>query len=277
MKSIAPWFLIVGIVTMFVLMTLSQIGLHHLFETANYTFLPFKIVSMKVTGHLTAGLVILFFAWRECKKLKQSILSRLGLIKPKISWLDILALALGSLAFGWLARQLTGVLVELFSSQMPSEGPSPISAFEDLTTVWGILIVLLIALAPGFIEEIAYRGFLQRGLLKRYKPIVAIAISSIIFGLAHIEPQEIIFTTFMGLWLGIIAYKMNSIWPTIVCHIAINGWSGSYLIGKQLWGFPETPPMIFNGLFFIALIYAITILIRKKAKVDIARYPVDVF
>lgn len=234
MKNFVPWFLMVAMITMFILMILSQVGLHQLFEIFNYTFILFKIVSMKITGHLTAGLVILFFTWREYKKVKHHILVRLGFIKPKTSWLDLSALAFGSLAFGWLARQLTKLLVELFSTNTSSKGPSPISTFEDLTTVWGILIALTIALAPGFIEEIAYRGFLQRGLLKRCKPFVAIGISSIIFGLAHIKPQEIIFTTFMGLWLGIIAYKMNSIWPTIICHITINGWSSSYLIGKQL-------------------------------------------
>lgn len=254
-------YLIAAIVLMFVVMTVVQLSLNHLFQSINHKFKPSKIILIKASAHLVAGLVILLFVRKEVFKTKEPIVQRLGFKKPNLCYLDILALAIGSLFFGWIARK---VALKLFSFFGRLEVPKEIPVFENLTTGWGILMILTIAIAPGFVEEIAYRGFLQRGLIKKYTPLLAVFISSLIFGLAHISPQEIVFAFFMGIWLGIISYKMNSIWPTIFCHIAINGWSSTYMIGKQLWGFPETPPMVFNVLFFISFIYAIKILITKK-------------
>ncbi|WP_186557816.1 CPBP family intramembrane glutamic endopeptidase [Hyunsoonleella aquatilis] len=242
-------------------MTAVQLGLSELFQSIDRNFKPSKVVLMKVSGHLVAGLVILLFAHRELFKTKESIIKRLGLRKPKLSVLDISALALGSLFFGWMARQLALKLFSFFGHLAETK---ELPVFENLTTGWGILMILTIAIAPGFVEEIAYRGFLQRGLIKKHSPFLAIFISSVLFGLAHITPQEIVFTFFMGLWLGIISYRTNSIWPTIFCHITVNGWSSAYMVGKQLWTFPVTPPMVFNVLFCIAFVYSIKILVTKK-------------
>ncbi len=264
MKSVSPWFLIFSILVMFVLMVGSQFGFAILFDKDVYV--PLKAISMKLVAHITGGLVILFLVWREVVKTKTPILKRLGFIKPNLSKLDFLALGLASLAVALLAKEITKIVIGFFPFYKPEKDTKLLYFLEQLTTEWGVLFILVIALAPGFIEEITYRGFLQRGLLKKFRPSVSIVISSFMFGLAHIVPQEIVFTSIMGLWLGIIAWRVNSIWPTIFCHALINGMSGFHMVGKQLWQFPENLPIGYKILVVIAFIYAVKILIQKKNK-----------
>ena len=55
------------------------------------------------------------------------------------------------------------------------------------------MIVMAVIMAPIF-EEIVFRGIIQKGLInKGTKPGVAIAISSIVFGLVHGNPWIILF------------------------------------------------------------------------------------
>lgn len=269
MKSVSPWFLITTILIMFVLMVASQIGVEVLLGKEAHV--SSKAVLMKVVAHITGGLVILFFVRRESRKTKTPILKRLGLVKPNISILDFLAFAFGSIAVALMAEYLVTTIIDFIPFYEPEENTKMLQFLEQLTTRWGILFILVVAIAPGFIEEIAYRGFLQRGLLKRYSPVVSIAISSFIFGLAHITFEQIMFTSIMGLWLGIIAWRVNSIWPTILCHICINGMFSLHMVGKQLWGFPETLPIIYKIIFAIVFVYSVKILIQKKTNINLFR------
>jgi len=47
--------------------------------------------------------------------------------------------------------------------------------------------MVVLALVPGLWEELAFRGLILSNLQDRYRPWVAIAISSLLFGLFHIS------------------------------------------------------------------------------------------
>lgn len=76
-------------------------------------------------------------------------------------------------------------------------------------------------LAP-ILEEILFRGILLKGLLTSNSPKKAIIISSIFFGLVHGQPGMITGAILLGLFLGYIYYKTNSIGLTILMHFATN-------------------------------------------------------
>ncbi len=259
MKNVSPLFLVLGIIVMFVIMTVSQIGLNMCFDEEVY--LPLKFISLKLVAHIAGALVILFLVWREVANTKTSKMKRLGLIPPKISTLNILLLGIGSLGVSFLAEKITKYVLGVFSFPEPEKQTKFLQFLEQLTPEWGFVFILVIALAPGLVEEIAYRGYLQRGLLKKINPTLAITISAVLFGIAHIAPQEIIFTSIMGVWLGIVAWRTNSIWSTIFCHVLINGTNGFRMVGQQLWQFPEKLPHAYYYIVVIAFIYSVFILI----------------
>ena len=81
---------------------------------------------------------------------------------------------------------------------------------------WGYVSIGL--LAP-LVEEIVFRGAILRALLQRCgKAWVAIAISALLFAIAHMNPAQLPHAFLIGLLLGWMYYRTDSIIPGIVYH-----------------------------------------------------------
>src|SRR5262249_52441113 len=81
-----------------------------------------------------------------------------------------------------------------------------------------LALVLFFSVVPPFMEELLFRGFLQRRLLQRWHPAVAILVTSALFAIYHGNLPQMIVGFTMGIWLGVIAWRTGSIWPTMICH-----------------------------------------------------------
>ena len=100
----------------------------------------------------------------------------------------------------------------------------PDSAKDVLDQAGGniVLTILLVAVAGPAAEEIFLRGFVLTGLLKRFGIRRALLLSSLMFGLFHIDPGAIVPTFALGLMLGWVYLKTRSIWPAIFAHALHN-------------------------------------------------------
>ncbi|QKG58965.1 CPBP family intramembrane metalloprotease [Hymenobacter sp. BRD128] len=76
-------------------------------------------------------------------------------------------------------------------------------------------------LAP-VLEEILFRGLLLRGLLRNYSPVVAIGQSALLFGVFHLNPAQSLFALLMGLMLGWLYYRTQSLALCIALHALNN-------------------------------------------------------
>lgn len=94
---------------------------------------------------------------------------------------------------------------------------------SDAPGLWAILLVF--AVAPAVIEELAFRGFILSGLQSLGSNLKAILISSILFGIAHSILQQSIITFFVGMVIGFIAVRTASIIPCILFHFTHNATS----------------------------------------------------
>lgn len=83
--------------------------------------------------------------------------------------------------------------------------------------------MVLLVLVPAICEEFAFRGFILSGFLQHYRPPLAILISSVLFGVSHMIPQQMVATTLLGIVLGIVATRTGSIGPSILVHALHNG------------------------------------------------------
>ena len=81
---------------------------------------------------------------------------------------------------------------------------------------YGYFVVgLLVPLA----EELVFRGAILRSLLKwNSRPWVAILISAVLFSAAHMNPAQMPHTLLIGLLLGWMYYRTDSIVPGVVFH-----------------------------------------------------------
>jgi sodium transport system permease protein len=85
-----------------------------------------------------------------------------------------------------------------------------------------VLLIGVFAITPAVIEELAFRGFILRGAQSIKSPIVAVLLTSLLFGAAHAVIQQSIVTFAIGVLLGIIAVRTNSIFPCIAFHATHN-------------------------------------------------------
>lgn len=120
--------------------------------------------------------------------------------------------ALG-LAYGWLEIvQLSGIDTDL------GEG---LRSMTDTIGVAGLLVVW--ALSPALFEELAFRGLLQGRLMALMGRIPGLLSTAMLFAAAHGISLGTPLHVAIGLYLGWLRDRCNSLWPGILLHFAYNG------------------------------------------------------
>lgn len=92
----------------------------------------------------------------------------------------------------------------------------------DMAGQNGIFTFLYMVIAAPILEESIFRGIMLDGLLKKYTPIKSILISSLLFGLVHLNPWQFITGLFFGIFIGWIYYKSGSLSLAILIHFTAN-------------------------------------------------------
>jgi membrane protease YdiL (CAAX protease family) len=82
--------------------------------------------------------------------------------------------------------------------------------------------VLVIGLGPGVAEELWCRGFLGRGLVARYGYVGGVLLSSLFFGLMHVDPPHVAATFVMGICLHFTYLTTRSLWMPMLVHFFNN-------------------------------------------------------
>lgn len=83
--------------------------------------------------------------------------------------------------------------------------------------------VLSIALLAPILEELLFRGAIQGSIQASGKsPWIAIVISSLIFGVVHMNPAQIPFAFLLGMMFGWLYYRTGSLLPGIIGHVLNN-------------------------------------------------------
>lgn len=93
---------------------------------------------------------------------------------------------------------------------------------EALYTLPLPITIAGVALLPGVIEEFVFRHVIQKGFTPYLKPVARVVLSAGIFGLVHILPIQIIAASLLGLSLGYIRERSESLLPAIWGHVAAN-------------------------------------------------------
>ena len=117
------------------------------------------------------------------------------------------------------------LIAEFITSQIPVTGPffGPLYDYytklmEQMTANTSTMIILAVFLAPVF-EEIIFRGIIMKGLInKGMKPLKAILISAVIFGIVHQNPWQFIGAVLLGVVLGMVYHKTKSLLLPMLLH-----------------------------------------------------------
>jgi membrane protease YdiL (CAAX protease family) len=161
--------------------------------------------------------VALFAAWLS----KEPIKERLGLVPQTGRVLGGFKLA--SLAAFTLSTGLATVFVTALFL-----GPAPPDADIDGAMANGswwlvTLLTILLSVVPALVEELLFRGYILRRLLKRWSPALAIGVTSVLFAIMHMDSVQHIFGVMpFALVVGLLAYRTNSTKPGMVVHAVHN-------------------------------------------------------
>ena len=165
--------------------------------------------------------VFLFFYWKFLKgsgwphSTSEARRESLGAhpLSPSVWRWSLFAGGLGlaaSIALFLISRRL------ILWPQPPRPDLSHIPSYTILPSL------LISAAVAGISEEAGFRGYLQGPLSRRYGPAIGIAITSFVFGLAHLSHgffvPAILFDIGWGALYGLLTYLCGSILPAILLH-----------------------------------------------------------
>ncbi len=164
--------------------------------------------------------------------------ARLGLTPGCVPVQDFTLLVAAELGAGFVIGGLfAGALQHLHLLPPFGEGRT-ILVKAMLAAPRGLKIAFVIAgsLMTGVYEELLFRGYLQRGLLAKWRPVTALIVTACFFAVMHGDIAYAVFVLPSGLWLGYLAWRADSVLPGSVCHVCINtiGQSTLAIFGTSL-------------------------------------------
>jgi membrane protease YdiL (CAAX protease family) len=102
-------------------------------------------------------------------------------------------------------------------------GQGPVmNAIADAVSTGPALAMVALAVVPGFAEELFFRGLMQTRLANALGPWPAIVVASAAFGALHLDPVQGTVAFVVGMWLGWVTQRYESLWPAIAAHVVNN-------------------------------------------------------
>ena len=145
---------------------------------------------------------------------------------------------------------------------------------------WAAVVVIVVGVAFGaaVAEELLFRGVLLRAL-EPHGRVLAVVLPSVVFGLSHISqvilgnsladwlPQMIIIIP-LSVGLGALALRLESLWPLVLWHFAVDVTGGLAANPSALM------ELVTIGLIFVVFVLGIGLLWHDR-KVLRPRAPVE--
>lgn len=173
------------------------------------------LISLLMTqGYLLLGAVLYIFITHT------NFRNDLRIKKYRIStfFLSLVVLVTAFPMATWL-----NLVSQLFVRNTTSQA---IFTVTESVPIW--LGVLIIGCLPGFIEETLYRGIIFSSFRKR-SVLTGIVISSLCFGLMHMNFNQIAYAIYMGIIFALLVEATGSLVSTMILHMLFNAVNTAYI------------------------------------------------
>lgn len=84
------------------------------------------------------------------------------------------------------------------------------------------LLVVIVGIGAPIVEEVFYRGLLQRALANRFGVWPGIVGSAVIFGASHFQLLQLPALVVLGVVLGYVTHRTGRLGPAIFAHVVFN-------------------------------------------------------
>jgi hypothetical protein len=85
-----------------------------------------------------------------------------------------------------------------------------------------LFVVLVVALIPALVEELLFRGVIQRSFERVLSPFVSAVLAGTIFGLFHLNPFEMVPLIVLGIYFGVLRQRSQTLLMPIGAHFLNN-------------------------------------------------------
>jgi membrane protease YdiL (CAAX protease family) len=127
--------------------------------------------------------------------------------------------------FGCLAASsLVYVLYYVLEAAIPDQVDQFADTMSSLADNWKGLTAVMIG-AP-IAEELTIRGIISKKTKRAFGVVGCVIISALCFSAIHANLIQGVYTLPLGLFYGFLAYKFNSVIPSMLCHIYHNSLAG---------------------------------------------------
>lgn len=114
-----------------------------------------------------------------------------------------------------------------------------------------------ISIVTGIIEEVLFRGLIYTTMKKAMPKALAIILSSVFFGIAHMNIEQFFYTSLLGLLMVLVYERYGTIFAPIIVHATFNG--SNYVLDALNFKYDEP--------YFAIFVLAIAIFILTLALV----------
>ena len=126
--------------------------------------------------------------------------------------------AISGIFLSLIAQSIAANIEYLFGINMGSENTEQIIGLIKTAPI----VVIVTSVIGPILEEIIFRKIIFGSLYKRFHFFFAGIISSVIFALAHGEPEHLLLYSAMGLTFAFLYVKTKRILVPIFAHVAMN-------------------------------------------------------
>lgn len=187
-------------------MLAGQVLLQYILVQTNST------LSLTQSGLISQYILILLPCLLYFVITKSSITQTLHL--KKVNLLD-LVMSIGIALFIIPLMTLINILSQLFAHNYLQD------YIEEINSMPYLLLIFLMAVTPGIVEEIAFRGI----ILKNYRNqtvLVTCIINGFLFGMFHGNLNQFSYAFLLGIVFSYVMHLTGSIIPAMVMHFTIN-------------------------------------------------------
>lgn len=136
------------------------------------------------------------------------------------SWLICLAIGVLTFVINIFVANFFSILLQ--NAGYAGYAGSSAGSDQPYTIVNFLVEIVTVAILPAICEEFVHRGMLLKGVANTVGYKKAIIISSVLFGLMHLNIQQFFYATILGIFMGFLVTITRSIVPAIIVHFCNN-------------------------------------------------------
>ncbi len=158
---------------------------------------------------------------------------------------------------------LAGWIMDFLSTAGITAYDPDLMASTDIKNM--VLMCIYSCIIAPVTEELLFRGFTLKNL-SRVSQRFGIIASAVLFGLWHENIGQFVLAFFVGIFMGYLTVKHDSILPAIFCHMAVNTAAQLFEIA-DVYGFDLLYSLLDIGYFLVTcvgIILLVRMIIRER-------------